>query len=314
MQKREWAYYGHLKQHLVELLHLPDADRVVIKLNGAVLFDEQLPLGNGKTFSFFIDDEFCEIKIAAQDKRQYQYDFIAHRFSTTSFGKQQKWQDRLQKIGVAGGIIALFTFFLIPVGYYLLRQQTVNNDFNAGGISTPAQVIRIELQERNTPIDSLPLVRTRLYYSYHYQKHNYTAETTQWLYLQNDTVYTPAGLPLFKDDAFEVLFAAQNPTQNQLRLDRPTDVQLGKYWLFAREKCTRNRDPLPPATDKNQYCDCLLYELVNQYDLVALAQFYHQFDPPTPRLRYHRTTYEQWMGQRNIRILMSNCATNPLRQ
>lgn len=315
MQKREWVYHGRIKQHLVEVLHAVEAEKIIIRLNGAVLFEEILPRGETKSFRFFIDEELCEVKVATQQPhKHYTYELIAHEFSTSQFGKRQKWRDRWQKIGFGVAIAAILLLFVVPVAYYTWKQQHASSDFRAGGISTPAQVIRIEAQPRNTPPDSLPLVRVRLYYTYKVQQKPITAETTMWLLYQRDTLFAPTGMPLFKGDTFEVLFVAQNPEQSQLRLEHPTDEQLGRYWLMARDKCLQNHDPLPMNTDKAQYCDCLLYDLVNAYDLVAFAHFYHQFDPPTPRTRYHRLAYEQWIGQRDLRILQSNCAANPLRK
>lgn len=310
MQKREWAYYGRIKQHLVELIHLPDANRAVVKLNGNVLFNETITIGEKQTFSFFIDEEFCEIKLNPTPNNLYAYEFIAHQYSTTQYGKRQKWRDYLQKIGVGGGVAVFLCLFLFLI-YRFASQKQANNDIQYGGISTTAQIIRIEAQVRNSPADSLPLVRTRIYYHYNYQKRPYTAETTLWLVHKNDTLYTPIGLPLQKENEFEVLFSTQKPEQNQLRLDHPSDAQIGKYWLDVREKCTKNPN-IAPILNKNVYCDCLIAELINRYDINALAQFYHQFTPPTPRLQYNSITYQQFMNQRDIRIISDNCAANPL--
>ncbi len=314
MQKREWVYHGRFKQHLVEVLHNANAEKALIRLNGAVLFDEIVPKGKNKTFHFFIDEEFCELQLQAQNNEQYAYQFITHEFSTSKFGKQQKWRDRWQKIGIGSAVILLMLFIIVPISYYTWQQQQTHSNFKAGGISTPAQIVRLEAQVRNSPPDSLPRVRTRLYYTYSHQQRSYTGETTQWLHYRNDTLFTPAGLPLLKNDHFETLIAPQNPVQSQLRLDHPTDEQLGYYWLMARQKCNQNSDILPPSTPKELYCDCLLHKLVNQYDLAAFAYFYHQFEPIAPRWQYHRNSYAQWIGQRQIRILQNNCAAEPMQQ
>jgi hypothetical protein len=313
MHKREWAYYGRVKQHLVELMHLPDANRAIVRLNGNVLFDETITGNEAPVFSFFIDEEFCQIKLTPINAHQFEYTFVAHQYSTTQYGKQQKWRDRLQKIGVGGGIMLFLCLLLLPLAYYYWQQQRSNNDFQYGGISTVGQIIRIEPQVRNTPPDSLPLVRTRIYYQYKYQKRSYTAETTTWLYHKNDTTYTPQGFPLQKGDELDVLFGAKNPEQSQLRLDHPSDTQISKYWLDARQQCLKNNEAIPNM-EKILYCDCLIYELINRYDFSALAQLLHQFSPPAPRFPYNQLSYQQFMNQREQRIIKDNCIFNPLQK
>lgn len=314
MQKRDWVFYGRIKQHLVQLYHFPEMGKVTIKLNGIKLIEEELPAGEEKKYSFFVDEELCELQLSIPNPanpKSYNYEFINHQFSTTAVGKQRKQRDRLEKIGFAALAILLFGTIFIPLMYYIFNENKDKNDLNIGGMSVPATITRIETHRNITPSDSLPKVNTTLFYTYKVAEKDYYGEKKYYMTLINDTTYTNVGLPLLKGDQFEVLFVPTEPEKNSLRLYRPTDIQLQRYWLSARDKCLANPffDTVlqNSSIDKALYCDCIILELFNHAEVESLTRIYNQLSPPTQHKYYNKTTFDNFIQQREQRILLDNC-------
>lgn len=307
MQKREWSYYGRLKPHYVQLLHFVGTGRATLRVNGAVMFDENLPKQESKMFTFFVDDELCQVSIVRQPDGQFIYDFKVHEHSSSKTGKKMFRRDRLEKIGLFSAIILVLagmSFFV-----YQLRQNIhKQNDLSLGGMTALATIVRIErkmYQPDLTPFQ--PKTKTVIYYRFGANGHSQMSDFTIDLPARNDTSYTPAGLPLLKDDEFEVLFEAKVPENHLLRLEKPSEKQLQYYWLLARRECMKNKEITLPDKLKVAYCDCLIHNLFNKQEISALASIYNQHTDPQYSPKYNRNTYNALMQDREQRILMQDC-------
>lgn len=296
--KKDWIFYGRLKRHLVQVFHFVQSGRVMIRLNTEGLLEELLvPPASSQSFSFFIDDELCELKVVYDAKKNaFDYVFESHRYSTSRIGRWYKQQDWLNVAKIAGGI--LFALAIIsPIMYYILHKEYTQNQLLTG-MTTMAQIFSLERT------DAKHGALARYNYSFGEQSFNQTAVV--WYNNINKQYETPNGLPIKQGSSFAVLVEPDQPTNNRLLFDQPTEQELIKIKIATRELCVKNSGN--PNTEQAMiYCDCQIRFLHEQYGTEGLAQLYHQQIPSVQNPHYNTTSYGNFMTKAGIKEILELC-------
>ena len=296
--KKDWIFYGRLKRHLVQVYHFVQTGRVMIRLNTEGLLEEMLvPPNSSQSFSFFIDDELCELKVVYDAKKNtFDYIFEDHRYSTSRLGRWYKQQDWLDK-GKVVGIILLALAIISPIAYAILHKEHTQNQLLTG-MTTTAQILN--LQQTDAKHGALAN------YHYIFNQQSFNQTTQVWYNKQSKQYESPNGLPIKQGSSFEVLVEPDNPKNNRLLFDHPTDTELVQMKIATRNVCVAN-SPNKPTDQALMYCDCQIRFLYELYGIESLAYLYHQQTSSVDNPHYNLVTYGNFMTRKGIREVLERC-------
>lgn len=296
--KKDWVFYGRLKRHLVQVFHFVQSGRVMIRLNTEALLEELLvPPASSQSFSFFIDDELCELKVVYDAKKNaFDYIFESHRYSTSRIGRWYKQQDWLDVAKIAAGIVFALAIIL-PIMYYILHKERTQNQLLTGMTAT-AQILNLERT------DAKHGALARYNYSFGEQSFNQTAAV--WYNNISKQYETPNGLPIKQGSSFAVLVEPDEPTNNRLLFDQPTEQELVTIKIATRELCVKNSGN-PNTAEAMMYCDCQIRFLYEQYGTESLAQLYHQQISSVQNPHYNTTSYGNFMAKAGVKEVLEQC-------
>lgn len=291
MHKRDWIFYGHLHRHLVTLFHFEQTGRVMLYLNRRLLLEEMLPMPQSShTYQFFIDDELCELELGYAPKIGFSYDFRSPNYSTSRYGRWQRWKDRLENLKIVG-VLALFLLISLPVVYYFWQQNRSEKDFKVG-MMTEGTVIGVEptFEKKGTAATGMAL------YSFVSDTKGYAGKQALVYDSKTKKFRTPDGLPIRGGEQFMVLFQPANPIHNRIDFRRPTAQQIQAYQTDVRAACMRHFSKLE-SSQAMMYCDCLSRFLVEQYGIEAIVRLYQSATPKTEHAQYNTDTFEAWLKE-----------------
>ncbi len=261
MFRRDWTYYGQLKQHKVQIAHLQESGRIVLRVNDLIMFDETLVINKEepkKVYPFFIDDELCELRVELiKDGTELEYEFSHSDYSTSKTGKKKKRLDRMQNYGVLFGFLFIGTIIAITI-YVTANAIQIMRSIERGGIITTALVTKTG-----------PSVS----YTFNIHDEVHTGNTTAKAHTSGDFT-SGLGLPIRSGDHFEVLYVPDNPKKNTLLLERPTAEQILIYKEDALDACIRALYKKMEDENVGSYCDCLKEGLYMKYGVEGLARLY----------------------------------------
>lgn len=295
MHKEDWIYYGRLKRHIVQLFHFLASGRVIVKLNGVLLYEEKL-LENeeGKNINFFIDDELCELIIAKTEDSTFTYRFITHSYSTSRTGKKRKFQAWLEEVWVGVGLACVGLFIIIPLAYFLIQHYYQDRALVLGGMTSTGIITRL-----GKPKDNQYPLTLDVYYKFLVNNTWYFGSKQVKAIKGGKHFTTPLGVQLGKNSEFEVLFSGRYPEVSDILFNTPSSKQLSKYYKRIREVCLNSQKELPNGSLNSQmiYCDCLTKQVYYQYGIEGLAHLYFQNTDNQTNKHYNKKTYDNFISK-----------------
>lgn len=267
MAQHNWAYTsGSGKQYVVGLYHGAESGHLMVYCNLSVIYIDFSVLHDW-TYSFFIEDDLLELKIARQGE-QFHYHFDVNRQVDTPLNRARKLRERedFRKLVLMG--IALLVAIIIGIWAWRYNEKVVPQRQAAAWL---AQYGRI------TPAKVFPIKQDKLRYTFVALGQRY-----------EQTVPDPGGalLPLQAGDEFIVEYASNQPKVSKIRLDRPTERQTQRYQQRAFFKHAQ----LHPELD-SLHILCLLELAYAQKGVGAYADFYYQQTEPAHNATHNRNTY-----------------------
>ncbi len=310
MHKEKWIYYGHLKQHLVQLAHQVRTGKIIIILNKVVLFEDFITAEEPeKVFNFFVDDELCVVSVTKTADKKFAYKFDAPEFSTSTIGQRRKLMDRLQKFSAVFAISLFLLVGVLPVAYYFYNKHKQEHTIDLGGLSSSAIVSRISKNKNSYTIDGQKIsANAWAFYSFKL-KNNWFHGKAPLELIAGKTFSKETHLPIAVQDEFEVLYASASPSVSQLQFNKPVPKQVKKYILLIREECLKNENA-PAISDSTQrmiYCDCKSVHFKEEYELEGLARLYHQNTLPSGNATYNQDTYQTFMATSESQAILKTC-------
>ena len=228
---------------------------------------------DSKTYSFFINDELCEVRLERKDLKMY-YHFEINKKADTPRNQARKkiarkhWR---QSVGIFAG----FALILVAVAVYFnvtLSKQNAQLDLLKNPSTTIGE-IRIDKEKNPTTLSLLFIANSK----------NYTT-TTHLKEFEN----SPAApvLPLESGDEFVVEYAANNPKINKIRFEKPTAKQMEVYFDRVYKKHVAFNTDL---SIKKAACELdIAYKM---HGMDALADFYFQQTEPADNPKHNRNSY-----------------------
>jgi len=275
MNRLDWTYLDDCgKAHQVILMHGARTGHVLVLCNtNIVLIDFEIL--QSKVFSFFIEDEMCEITIERK-QNEFFYAFDINKEIDTPKNRARKEQEKKHiwqsVLFFSGILVAVAIFLTVFLNYQSARDTRMTEQILAKkGDTTFAKVF-----VKNKSVKYIYIADG--------DKHSYDLpyqETIEEIALN--------GFPLESGDEFELVYAPSNPRIHRINFKKPTPHQEELYFDRAIQK----EEYLHTSNIDNTLAACrtqIAYELKG---LAGLADFYHQDTPRTDNPLHNELTYKR---------------------
>ena len=275
MNRFNWTYLADTgKKHHVGLMHGAESGHLLVYCDSNIILIDFKVLED-KTYTFFIDEQLCEITIEEKNG-QFYYGFEINKKADTPRNRLRKRIEKRhlkQSLLFLGGIMILvfaFSYFLIRMNNGSI-EDTYNSLLSDNGIEGKAKILKVSPSE--------------VTYFYVANGQSYSDETKS---TDNSIVVLENGMPLEEGDEFVITYVPSNPNLNKIDYSRPTSFQLAQYQKRAIDQhlhLNPNLDSLHTACLVN-----IAYELSG---IKGLADIYFQQTKPADNPRNNKNTYSR---------------------
>ena len=268
------------RRYVVGLFHGPKTGHLMIYVNSKIVQIDFKVLED-KSYSFFIDEEFCEVSVKKKNGG-FEYDFQINKEVDTPLNRERKAFKRGNRNLIIAMLTGLVIFVSLAVAFGTYQKKKKERE----------QQMRLEemLQYRNlftiAAIDSVVWSdgKARFYYSFQEGKIKRSASTLVEPSRYN--LYTQ-GLPVLRGDEFKVKYNAYTDSA-WLLLNEPSEGQLSNYMFRTFEKEKQNH---PQLSDSEIQCRIRCAYEVN--GLAGLADFYFQDQSKEDNPWHNKLTYDK---------------------
>lgn len=238
---RVGIYHGDQSGHL--LIH---CDRRIVQVDFAVK--------EPTSYSFFIEDELCEIKIFREEKG-FSYAFEVNKKVDTPRNRLRKQDERRNKrymVFFLVGLVVLLGVILIVLKWYDRAQESKLWLAATGQALTTEQIRQLNLEGKNT------LARVIVVEDYTKRRVFYNFKTADSLEFsgalaasKTGPVLLPNGFPLTNADEFAITYLPADPSTHRLNFGLPTENTIINYLRLAVENEQRAH---PEQTASKSLC------------------------------------------------------------
>jgi hypothetical protein len=265
---------GEGRNHQVGLYHGQRTGHVMIYC-GSKIMQIDFSVLQSKTYSFFIEDEFCEIKLERKGDTFY-YTFEINKEVDTPLNRHRKKLNRKhwKQTTVFFGVAILITI-LISVGIQQFKRSPSDEAYQeliAGEAGDSTVAIITHLPEGEVK-------EARFSYLVQNQQLEGKIEVTR----PGATFF-----PLEMGDEFHLVVHPDYPKVYLLKLSGPTEKQLDRYEQRAIDRhLTEHPDAYPP------HVSCLVNLAFERQGLAGLATVFHQQTPPTQHPYFNQNAFQR---------------------
>jgi len=274
LNRFNWTYIADKGvKHHVGLMHGAESGHLLVYCDAKIILID-FEILEDKTYSFFIDEQLCEISIEKINE-QFYYSFEINKTADTPRNNLRKKIERrhmIQGISVLGGIVLLaiiFSWIMITWNDNSMPQ-------------TPAEMVR---SGKEGKAKIIKVSDSEIKYFYIVNGQSYSAETD---FDDNSVVVLETGMPLEEGDEFVVKYVSNNPKLNQIDYNRPTKNQIDKYRRRAIEKYLEYN----PQKD-SIFSVCIVNIAYDLKGIQGLADVFFQNTPATENPRNNNNTYKR---------------------
>lgn len=281
MSQFRWSYLSPQgKQHVVGVFHGPRTGHLMIYVNAKIV-QVDFKVFKDTSYSFFIDEELCEIVLTKKDGR-FHYDFKINKEVDTPLNRHRRQFDKVNRnriIGLFAGL-AVFITMAILFGNYQKEKRAQEE---------AAKVEEIILNKSTILFGEIYSVvilgdKANVTYSFLFEGNEYLRRNEFDL---GDYQDYSNGIPLRKGDEFKIKYFPRNGN-SFIQLDQITERQMNNFVLRAAEKEKWFHEEL---SDSEILCrvNCA-YQLKG---MDGLADFYFQDKSETENPTHNEITYKR---------------------
>lgn len=259
----------------IGLLHGQKTGHLMIYCNSKVVTID-FKVRDSKVYSFFVNDELCEIHLIRKDDKMF-YEFKINKQADTPRNRVRKKMQKKywgQTLLFFGGMLILLTGFLLGMKYYSSKnlEQNLEATLVSQGVETIGTVM-IDGSQTDSKISYL-----------------YIAEN-----ISHSSKLSPERLakkvskpffPLQSGDEFLVEYAPSNPKLSKIFFNKPTSKQVK---LYFNRVVNRHKNLNPNLT--NSIIKCQVRAAFELKGIDGLADFYHQNSSPEKNPKHNKNTY-----------------------
>ncbi len=290
MNKFSWTYIDDRGgRHQIGLMHGPKSGNLLILSNSNILLID-FKVFNTSSYSFFIEEELCEIDIERKDDN-FLYGFQVNKKVDTPLNRRRKQQSKkhlYQSLAFLGTVLLIVvgtTFFLTN-----FHKQKKQEQF---------QVMAAKYHEKT---EARVIVKTKDQDSYSFivNGQTYQGKTK----FRNTSPSLPLhGMPIEDGDEFMVKYLSKDPSVSEIDYNSPSKDQTEKYI----DKVTKKHLELNPKLDP-AYCSCFTQTVYEFDGLRALADVYFQNVSSDKNQRNNKDSFKHLVSGQNFnKKLNKNC-------
>jgi len=289
MNRFNWTYLAdNGSRHHVGLMHGPQSGHLLVYCNSKIILIDFKILEN-KTYSFFIEDELCELSIERKDN-QFYYGFEPNIDADTPLNRSRKKRSRKDlylSLAFLGTVIIAVMIGTATM-YYLNQDQsqpTVGSQLSSMGKETHARIL-MEPDGQGKKIQYFFVVEGK----------PYTVETP---FQDNESpILLETGMPLEVGDEFVVRYMPGNPLLHDIAFDKPSKGTLEAY----KERAIATYRKQFPEESK-QSSNCLADIAYKQKGILGYALMYSSPVSVLDNKRFNGSAFENMRNEK--RFLMA---------
>ena len=290
MAQLGWVYLDPQGgQHRIGLYHGDKTGHLLIHCNMRVI-QVDFSVKESKSYSFFIEDELCELKVHKEDGF-YSYEFTTNRKVDTPLNRQRKAlnkQNLKYVLWSAAGLLLL----IIGATYGLKRFEkwqegqrfTENSLLSAEALTSQGKLAA----QGQTAVVQLFFHREgkqrKVFYGF------VTADsirtTGQFKVPTEGPFLLPTGFPLADQDAFRVTYLPGKPQVHRIEFDAPARSTITRYLELAQNMEHQNH-----PQDTPEHVACVVLTAAQKNNWPVLAHFIFQGKAPEENRRHNHDTY-----------------------
>ena len=275
MNRFNWTYLADQgKRHHVGLMHGAESGHLLVYCDARIILID-FEILEDKTYSFFIDEQLCEISIE-RINGQFYYSFEINKTANTPRNNLRK---KIERRHLFQGLMLMACILLLTVAFswMMISWNNKNSD----------QVFSSELVRKGEEGKAkiLKVSDSEIKYFYIVNGQSYSAETD---FNDKSVVVLETGMPLEEGDEFVVKYVSNNPKLNQIDYKRPTQKQIEKY----RERAIQKYLEFNPQKD-SLFGACVVEIAYDLKGIQGLADIFFQETPESENPSNNSNTYKR---------------------
>lgn len=287
MNRLNWVYLADGGvQHQVGLMHGAKTGHLLVYCNTRIVLID-FKVKKDKTYSFFIDEQLCEIDIE-QHGADYRYAFRINKEADTprnNLRRKIEKRDMLLSILTIGGVVLTAILFL-----WLVRSFNATNH-------------ELSLSERLRM--SGEVTRARVLFNNSNQADDisyfFFANGKSYIASAQFTGYSPVklvnGMTLQEGDEFLVKYLPDDPEQHKIDFSQPSEEQIGRY----KERAALIQSRYHPYLSDYQV-KCFVNSAYELQGISALADIYAQQVSPEQQSKHNSSTFNRLVTNEGFRL------------
>ncbi len=280
---------SHGGRHKVGLYHGDNSGHVMIHCNLRVI-QIDFSVKESREYSFFIEDEFCELSLQREPNGQFSYQFLVNKTVDTPRNRDRKAgqrRDNRQLWLFIGGFLLVLGIVFVGLTWFGRQQREKEMSKTSLFSQVSEENARLLAMQGKTTNAQLYLVyeglERKVFYGFT------TADSTQvsGKFSAPDTgiVLLPNGFPLRDRDAFQLRYLPANPQIHRLDFYQPARSTIITYLQMAAEAEARAHPGQSP-----QHTQCVAM-LTGQQGWEKLADLIFQQQSAAQNERHNQDTY-----------------------
>ncbi|MBV6442314.1 MAG: hypothetical protein DYG98_19025 [Haliscomenobacteraceae bacterium CHB4] len=277
-------------RHRVGLYHGDQSGHVMIHCNLRVV-QIDFSVKESKTYSFFIEDELCEVHIYKEPDGRFGYEFVVNKTVDTPRNRIRRVDERRirrQMVVFIAGFVAVIIAGVL--GFQWLDRWNKTERLTKSSLFSnlsEENVRRLSL-EGKTDTAHLFTVREAMQRKVFYGFTTAGSLQISGAFTVPDTgqILLPNGFPLTDRDAFLVTYLPSDPQIHRLDFNQPTHSTIETY---VRMASAAERRAHPDISDKRSICHALSAAELKGWQ--SLADFIFQTKSVEENDRHNRDSY-----------------------
>lgn len=287
-----WVYLdNHGGQHRVGLYHGDQSGHLVIHCNLRVV-QIDFSIKEDRTYSFFIEDELCEVDLRKEPNGRFSYDFRVNKTVDTPRNRIRRADERQiqrQLYYFGAGVLLFLAVVFFGLRWYGKRQR--EKEIAATSMVTDfsqATLQRLSTEGKDA-VAELFLVREGLQRKvfYGFTIGDSTMVSGKFAVADTGVVLLPNGFPLQDHDAFRAVYLPSQPHTHRIDYFLPTPTTIESY---ARRAAEAELAAHPDSTSPPR-CACLVESTLALKGWVALADILLQQQTERQNPRHNQNSY-----------------------
>lgn len=295
MAQVNWVYLDDQGgRHRIGLYHGDRSGHLMIHCNMRVV-QIDFSVRDTKIYSFFVEDELCEIVVEKMKQGHFGYEFRVNKKIDTPRNRIRRIDNRRNNKKLAAfvtGVVVVIAAIFFGLKWYgrgqdalRMSKTSIAHNLNRSNLQRLAEQGR-----SSTCVLHQEVINNRPTGVYTFKTADSMSIRGVFPVADTGLVLLQNGFPLTAGDAFEVLYLPSDPEVHRVELFRPTHGTVEQYIKLALQEEQRRN----PALSKEKNL-CRVLTLAERQNWTSLADVIFQEKTPAQNERHNQETYLRLM-------------------